>query len=341
MILARIRAFIKSRPVGYTKLQEQLSNWMLLDPKFVRNPVPAEENNATGTSQQSNSEVVADGNLHSGHRIRHVNAKLRQEEEKLWEHRDNTRSPHDGGNRVSVLNDGAAAAVLTSVREEHGTIHRQRRSIDIRRRSESGENAAFEDSSEDPDSLPLSLNSTHKLINPLLDSNGTAAGGRRNVSMSSNSNGDTENSVWKKEHSHHTGILNDSNPYQAIDGSDSESESSFSSSEEALAKCEGVVASLYLKATPSCGTEETVEDIPIFYESIVNGSGYYYFIFGSENEKRDNFIRARFELEKFIYELPEPVSNCTDVKECRVNFTFWSPQKVCEDSFLIIVTAIT
>ncbi|CAG7718361.1 unnamed protein product, partial [Allacma fusca] len=39
-------------------------------------------------------------------------------------------------------------------------------------------------------------------------------------------------------------------------------------------------------------------------------------------------IRARFELEKFVYDLPPALNNCTDVHQCRVNLTFWSDQKL-------------
>ena len=110
----------------------------------------------------------------------------------------------------------------------------------------------------------------------------------------------------------------------ANDGSDSESESSYSSSEEALARCEGIVGNFNLERTEDCGTG----DLTLYFNATVNVSGYYYFIFGSENEKRDNFIQAHFELEKYEYELPEALENCTDVKECQVTFDLASSQKV-------------
>jgi len=56
----------------------------------------------------------------------------------------------------------------------------------------------------------------------------------------------------------------------------SESESSWSSSEEAMAKCEGVVATFNLKANETCGLEhESVSylDSEPFYEGHVNASG--------------------------------------------------------------------
>jgi len=133
------------------------------------------------------------------------------------------------------------------------------------------------------------------------------------------------NSIWVKQHSLHSGILNETN---MNDGSNSESESSYSSSEEALAKCEGIVGSFNLKPVEECGTYHDDSSIPLIFNATVNISGYYYFIFGSENEKRDNFIEAFFELEKYEYDLGEPFENCTGVRECDIDFQFASQQKL-------------
>jgi len=177
---------------------------------------------------------------------------------------------------------------------EDGSIKRTRREIHISKRTESGENGAFEDDDED--------------------------------TTSSHPTRSTESSIWSTGTGHHKGILN--RTVDLDDGSDSESESSWSSSEEAMAKCEGVLAFFNILPNASCGLD-TEEAIFPYYEGHVNVSGYYYFIFGSENEKRDNVVRARFELEKFVYHLPEPIENCTKVRECQVHFQFGSSQKVC------------
>lgn len=193
----------------------------------------------------------------------------------------------------------------SSIVVEHGTVLRHRRgTAEIRKISESGENGAFEEiDSVRPD--PKSSSHPHPSHNQ-----------------------QTSSSIWSQEHGDEHGVLNDHvNPN---DGSNSESESSWSSSEEAMAKCEGVVANFPLKANDSCGLDDDLWSIdsPPFYEGYVNTSGYYYFIFGSENEKRDNIIKMKFELEKFVYHLPPPIENCTGVKDCHVNFTFASNEKV-------------
>ncbi|CAG7724364.1 unnamed protein product, partial [Allacma fusca] len=318
IILEKIRTYIRNRPMGYQKLKDNLSQWMLTDLKAKEEAQLIEkamlEISASSSPPQSNQPFEDEP-----HKLRHGNSKLRHR-------REHKRNSFEKPLHTSFENRFSNPAI--SIKSEHGTIHKNRRSIDIRKMTESGENGAFEDESEGDDPEPLSdlLSSLHQklsaeLQNKTMDRNTT----HHNSSKHSI---DTPNSIWKKEHSHHTGFLDEPNPNQANDGSDSESESSYSSSEEALAKCEGVVASLYLKADPTCGFEESGDDIPIFYENIVNASGYYYFIFGSENEKRDNFIRARFELEKFVYDLPPALNNCTDVHQCRVNLTFWSDQKL-------------
>jgi len=137
--------------------------------------------------------------------------------------------------------------------------------------------------------------------------------------------------IWTEEHNHHTGTLNQNNSREtdSEDGSDSESESSWSSSEEAMARCEGVITHQPIPHNDSCTAENTSGDPPdFFFEAKVNQSGYYYFIFASENEKRDNIIRAHFQLNKHVYHLPHPLDNCTNVLECRLNLTFASSQKV-------------
>ncbi|ODM89316.1 hypothetical protein Ocin01_17369 [Orchesella cincta] len=196
---------------------------------------------------------------------------------------------------------------------EHGVIHRSRRSIDVRPDTESGENGAFEDNSILEDEEP-----------------------RKNLSVVDLKPFQTPDSIWKDQHNQHSGVLNDT--LVPNDGSDSESESSFSSSEEALLKCEGVIASFTIPQEDDCTSKGSYEDLNLtknlpgletnVYEFSVKEGDYYYFIFGSENEKYTNSIRAKFELQKVEYKLPEPVENCTDVMECQISFGFASSQKV-------------
>ena len=188
---------------------------------------------------------------------------------------------------------------------ESGTIYPNRHESDIRKNSESGEDGAFEDLGDAQE-----LQNTNNVNHSQLDK----------------ATKQTPTSIWEKEHSLHTGHINMTD---INDGSDSESESSYSSSEEALAKCEGIIGNFNLIPFPQCGIENGDQSpISLYFNATVNVSGYYYFIFGSENEKRDNFIQAVFELEKYEYQLPQPMENCTDVKECLIDFKFWSSQRV-------------
>jgi len=134
--------------------------------------------------------------------------------------------------------------------------------------------------------------------------------------------------------------------YGNVDGSNSESESSFSSSEEAMLRCEGVLTLFNIgAANESCFTcggnnepylcmnnSSKLSAYPIF-EGYINSSEYYYFVFGSENEKIDNFFRIAFQLDKYEFNLPEPIPNCANVHECHVDFYFGSSEKVSFNVF--------
>ncbi|CAL8133667.1 unnamed protein product [Orchesella dallaii] len=196
---------------------------------------------------------------------------------------------------------------------EHGVLHRSRRTVDVRPDTESGENGAFED-------------------NSILEDEEI----QKNMSVVDLKPFQTPDSIWKEQHNQHSGVLNDT--LDPNDGSQSESESSFSSSEEALLKCKGVIASFTIPQEDDCTNKGSYEDLMLtknlpgldtnVYEFSVVEGDYYYFIFGSENEKYTNSIRAKFELQKMEYKLPEPVENCTDVLECQISFGFASSEKV-------------
>jgi hypothetical protein len=286
VILSKIRQYIRSRPKNYGKLKQNLADWMLIDPNNSLEAIDDEEGNSG--DENGTSSPIPPGSL------------------------PNLSTHFTNPNHTAKINTTSKERLGESdLVMEHGTIHRNRRSAEIRKVSESGENGAFEDESEDDELASKKSNATSNLIVDDDDDKGDGTG--------------TSRGIWEREHSHHRGVLNDT--IDPNDGSDSESESSWSSSEEAMAKCEGVLASLLIQPNASCGFDSSNFHDP-YYEGLVNVSGYYYFIFGSENEKRDNIIRAEFELQKFVYHLPSPVENCTDVKNCQVPFNFWSEQKV-------------
>ncbi|XP_023946641.2 uncharacterized protein LOC112051995 isoform X2 [Bicyclus anynana] len=112
---------------------------------------------------------------------------------------------------------------------------------------------------------------------------------------------------------HHNQI----NETTAFDMSNSEFWSSFSSSEEALLECAGLILNLPLTPHSSCRPDATESQShtaaranALTYR--VPANGYYFFVFNSENEVQKNFIRARFDLQKTKYDVAR-----TTLRECR------------------------
>ncbi|XP_050316122.1 uncharacterized protein LOC126750524 [Anthonomus grandis grandis] len=118
------------------------------------------------------------------------------------------------------------------------------------------------------------------------------------------------------------------------DMSNSEFWSSFSSSEEALLNCEGLILNLPLTPHTNCKrnlseqeAEETYLANSITYRVPVNG--YYFFVFNSENEVQSNYIRVQFHLNKAIYNLSDPVAVCVNSSgTCEVDLNFFSSEKL-------------
>lgn len=118
------------------------------------------------------------------------------------------------------------------------------------------------------------------------------------------------------------------------DRSQSEFWSSFSSSEEALLNCAGLILSLPLNPHRSCEKHRSDDDFDaaslanrITYSVPTNG--YYFFVFSSENEVQDNYIRVSFNLQKTVYDVSNPVRQCSNATEqCDLPLSFFSNQKV-------------
>nr|CAI5851290.1 unnamed protein product [Callosobruchus analis] len=126
----------------------------------------------------------------------------------------------------------------------------------------------------------------------------------------------------------HRGTINETT---LNDMSNSEFWSSFSSSEEALLNCAGLILNLPLTphtaCHPSLNQEESYKDNTITYRVPVNG--YYFFVFNSENEVQQNFIRIHFNIEKAIYDVSNPIESCINTSEtCSLNLNFFSSQKL-------------
>ncbi|XP_068624078.1 uncharacterized protein [Battus philenor] len=127
---------------------------------------------------------------------------------------------------------------------------------------------------------------------------------------------------------HHSQV----NETTAFDMSNSEFWSSFSSSEEALLECDGLVLNLPLTPHSQCtaGAEhpEAARANALTYR--VPANGYYFFVFNSENEVQRNFIRARFELQKTRYDVARSaLRECRNsTARCDLALDIFSAQKV-------------
>ncbi|KAJ8708248.1 hypothetical protein PYW07_010373 [Mythimna separata] len=126
--------------------------------------------------------------------------------------------------------------------------------------------------------------------------------------------------------------VNETSP---LDMSNSEFWSSFSSSEEALLECEGLILNLPLTPHKHChkGASEAEGTTAAKANALtyrVPANGYYFFVFNSENEMQVNYIRARFDLQKTKYDVARTkLRECTNSTErCDLSLDIFSSQKV-------------
>ena len=118
------------------------------------------------------------------------------------------------------------------------------------------------------------------------------------------------------------GFINQSH---ANDISNEEHKSSYSSSEEALASCEGVILALPLHPDPHCTSFGRQGSNRISYEITVDGT--YYFVFSSDNEIVVNDLFFNMTLDKVIYDVSDNVMNCTSSQDCSLDLRFLSEDK--------------
>ncbi|CAH1186507.1 unnamed protein product [Phyllotreta striolata] len=126
----------------------------------------------------------------------------------------------------------------------------------------------------------------------------------------------------------HRGTINETS---LNDMSNSEFWSSFSSSEEALLNCAGLILSLPLMPHRKCiqdeVNEESYRDNKVTYKVPVNG--YYFFVFNSENEVQTNFVRVQFDIDKTVYNVSNAVAECLNKSEsCSIDLDFFSSEKL-------------
>ncbi|ODN06198.1 hypothetical protein Ocin01_00491 [Orchesella cincta] len=209
-LLTRIRQYIKSNPKNYGRLKKNLSNWLLVedDAKNSNGETSGGNQHTPDMStdspidilrtlielESSNSSVARFGN-HSGEEL--LNAILGP-------------SPKNGTEKPpSTTNLGMSLELLANTMEV-GTIRRNRRQVaEIRKKTESGENGAFEDESRDDEDDGFEImESVHPRMKYL-----------------TSPKPHTPSSIWEGKDGHHRGVLNDT--FDPNDGSNSESESVF------------------------------------------------------------------------------------------------------------------
>lgn len=129
----------------------------------------------------------------------------------------------------------------------------------------------------------------------------------------------------------HRGTFNETD---LNDMSNSEFWSSFSSSEEALLNCAGLILNLPLtphhkctKDLPESEAEETYLANTVTYRVPTNG--YYFFVFSSENEVQTNYMRVHFHLQKTFYNTSDSVAQCMNSSStCALDLKFFSNEKL-------------
>lgn len=96
----------------------------------------------------------------------------------------------------------------------------------------------------------------------------------------------------------------------------------------------GLILSLPLSPNGKCNSTANEDEFcsasksnRITYTVPVNG--YYFFIFNSENEVQDNYIRVKFDIQKTVYNVTNSIQSCNNATdECRLSLNFFSNQKV-------------
>ncbi|XP_076226240.1 uncharacterized protein LOC143174823 isoform X1 [Nomia melanderi] len=116
------------------------------------------------------------------------------------------------------------------------------------------------------------------------------------------------------------------------DRSNSEFWSSFSSSEERLLECDGLILNLPLTPHRHCTPKHENEHTAVSFANTVTYrvpvNGYYFFVFNSENEIQPNYVRVNFDLLKTVYNISNPVHECKNsTSECSLPFKMFSNER--------------
>ncbi|XP_070157374.1 uncharacterized protein [Polyergus mexicanus] len=116
------------------------------------------------------------------------------------------------------------------------------------------------------------------------------------------------------------------------DRSNSEFWSSFSSSEERLLECKGLIMNLPLTPHRYCTPKHESHHSTASFANTVTYriplNGYYFFVFNSENEVQSNYVRVKFDLLKTVYNTSNPVYACKNsTEECSLPFKIFSKER--------------
>ncbi|XP_057332960.1 uncharacterized protein LOC130672404 [Microplitis mediator] len=147
-----------------------------------------------------------------------------------------------------------------------------------------------------------------------------------------NAEADAEDAAVEEEDLNPDGIAEDRgsvNESTLNDRSNSEFWSSFSSSEERLLDCKGLILNLPLTphhfCSPKYESQHSAASMANAVTYRVPIDGYYFFVFSSENEVQSNYIRIQFDLLKTAYNTSQPIFECKNsTQECALPFNFFS-----------------
>ena len=102
-----------------------------------------------------------------------------------------------------------------------------------------------------------------------------------------------------------------------------ESQSSYSSSEEALASCNGVLATQSLEPDLHC-TQNHYHNLFNKISHTIAETDTYYFVFSSDNEIVDNFLYFNLTLNRYVYDTGKAITECINTTSCSLPLRFWS-----------------
>eukprot|EP00096_Caligus_rogercresseyi_P003197 TRINITY_DN1586_c0_g1_i3.p1 TRINITY_DN1586_c0_g1~~TRINITY_DN1586_c0_g1_i3.p1 ORF type:complete len:494 (+),score=115.27 TRINITY_DN1586_c0_g1_i3:186-1667(+) len=123
--------------------------------------------------------------------------------------------------------------------------------------------------------------------------------------------------------------INQENKNGNEDLSMEEEESSWSSSEEALQNCNGLLQNIALSPAIECRINGSIDSVSTEVALRVSQSGFYYFIFASENELRDNNLFATFQMKKTVFDIDtHRLESCQNSTSCELPLRFWSKDQI-------------